>query len=228
VRLRRLAILALRGANTHVAVFCLPSVSSFDQVLLNWPSSASATIVSTGLMTGLLRAFYVDGAAVFSSLSLRGNESAAYSLTFTLTGTDLFGTGVDSMSLEQSVTVQACELGERFDALTLACACAEGYGLVVADSTCRVCGLDEGVCARICGGFVRVATDLRSFVSPRSGAAEWRILHILPRAEHARQHQHMRVHGRLLWHVGRHNWRVHGGARRSGMLTQVTRGRLPN
>jgi hypothetical protein len=70
---------------------------------------------------------------------MRGAESQSYDLLFTVTGPELFGNGVDSRSMSRAVDVQACEPGETFDDKRLECACADGFGLVVADNTCRTC-----------------------------------------------------------------------------------------
>jgi hypothetical protein len=54
-----------------------------------------------------------------------------------------FGNDINSKSQSHSVGVQACEQGEAFDTTELVCTCAEGFGLVLADSTCRLCTADE-------------------------------------------------------------------------------------
>jgi hypothetical protein len=96
-------------------------------------------------VTGSLRTFYANGAAVFSGLTLSGAESASYELTFTLDGLDLFGNDIDAHSRAASVRVQQCEPGESFDSERLVCICAVGFGLVVETNTCRNCTDNEVV-----------------------------------------------------------------------------------
>jgi hypothetical protein len=48
-----------------------------------------AQIATTAMVSGSLRAFYQHSAAVFSSITLKGNETASYDLDITLTGPDL-------------------------------------------------------------------------------------------------------------------------------------------
>jgi hypothetical protein len=122
----------------------LTLLDGFGQALSEWESTV-ATIASDAMLVGSLRAFYGEGAAVFPSLVLKGNQSATYTLEFTVTGPELFGTGDDSRTATANVSVQACELGERFDVVDMDCECAEGYGLVLSDHTCRTCAADEVV-----------------------------------------------------------------------------------
>jgi hypothetical protein len=117
----------------------------FDQQVMDWIDTVVAVIDSSALLTGALRTFYVDGQASFTGLSMRGNASTSYDLLFTLTGSDLFGNDINSKQLAQSVEVKTCELGEMFDDVQLECRCAEGFGLVLADYTCRTCTAEEVV-----------------------------------------------------------------------------------
>jgi hypothetical protein len=113
----------------------------FGQLLNEWPNLV-VTISTTALVSGSLRTFYTAGSAVFSSLSLKGNESASYELLFTVSGPNLFGNNVEERQVTKTVTVQACDEGETFDDFTMDCACAVGYGLIVTDHTCRACTAD--------------------------------------------------------------------------------------
>ena len=116
----------------------------FNQLLKDWDNLV-VTITTTALVSGSLRTFYAKGEAVFSSLSLKGNESQSYDLVFTLSGPNLFGNGVEQQSVPKTVTVQPCDDGETWDDFTLDCACAVGYGLIVTDHTCQACTADEVV-----------------------------------------------------------------------------------
>ncbi len=48
-----------------------------------------ATIATNATISGSMRTFYQHSAAIFSTLTLKGNEEATYYLEFTLTGPDL-------------------------------------------------------------------------------------------------------------------------------------------
>jgi hypothetical protein len=48
-----------------------------------------ATIATNANISGSTRTFYQHSAAVFTTLTLKGNELATYDLEFTLTGPDL-------------------------------------------------------------------------------------------------------------------------------------------
>ncbi len=54
-----------------------------------------------------------------------------------------FGNDINSKSLVHNVSVQACEDGEAFDTVDLVCTCADGFGLVLEDATCRLCTAEE-------------------------------------------------------------------------------------
>jgi hypothetical protein len=130
------------GAPMSVSVLL---TDGFGQLLNEWENLV-VTITTDALLSGSsLRVFYADGAAVFPSLSLKGNESTAYELMFTMSGPDLFGNDVEERSMPLLVTVQPCEPGERFDADAMDCACATGWGLVTTDHTCRKCADHEVV-----------------------------------------------------------------------------------
>ncbi len=116
----------------------------FGQLVNEWEDLV-VTITTDALLSGSLRTFYSKGAAVFPSLSLKGNESVSYELQFTVLGPNLFGNDVAERTTPLMVLVQPCEEGERFDADNMDCACANRYGLVAADHTCRLCGTDEVV-----------------------------------------------------------------------------------
>jgi hypothetical protein len=47
--------------------------------------------------------------------------------------------------VSQNVSVLECLPEEAFDPVRLECACADGYGLVLSDNTCRTCTADEVV-----------------------------------------------------------------------------------
>jgi hypothetical protein len=111
---------------------------------MNWIDTF-ASIETDAQLGGSLRTFYKDGAATFTSLTLRGDEGVTYDLRFTLTGTDLFGNDINTESASQAVGIQQCEPGESFDTRIRECKCAVGFGLVVADNTCRTCEADEVV-----------------------------------------------------------------------------------
>ena len=55
------------------------------------------------------------------------------------------GNDINEKSLSANLTVQPCEPGETFDLVRLECACADGFGLVIEDNTCRTCTADEVV-----------------------------------------------------------------------------------
>jgi hypothetical protein len=110
---------------------------------MEWIDTVVAVIDSSALLTGALRTFYVDGQASFTGLSMRGNASTSYVLQFTLTGPNLFGNDINSKSLALSVAVQTCEPWETFDDVQLECLCADGFGLVLSDYTCRSCTAEE-------------------------------------------------------------------------------------
>ena len=116
----------------------------FGQRLVNWDSLV-ATIETDAHLTGSLRSFYSDSAAVFSGLALYGAENTTYTLTFTMTGPDLYGNDITTGSENRTVQVQACQPGETFNNVTLACQCATAYGLVLSDHTCRLCAANEVV-----------------------------------------------------------------------------------
>lgn len=116
----------------------------FAQKVRDWRDT-SATIETDASITGLLRTFYAKGAATFSGLTLKGAEGATYTLTLTVSGPDLFGSGDNSRSVTRSVSVQPCEPDEAFDAVLELCACATGFGLVVESSTCERCTNDSVV-----------------------------------------------------------------------------------
>jgi hypothetical protein len=117
----------------------------FQQLLAEWDNLVVTISTTDALVSGSLRTFYTNGEAVFSSLALKGNESASYSLVFTLSGPNLFGNGVEEQQVVKTVTVQACDEGETWDDFTLDCACAVGYGLIVTDHTCQACTANEVV-----------------------------------------------------------------------------------
>ena len=116
----------------------------FGALLVNWDGLV-ATIETEAQLVGTVRTFYLDGAATFDKLALFGAESTAYNLTFVMDGPDLFGNDVTSGSVTQTVTVLPCEVGETFNNETFECDCAAGFGLVVADHTCRQCAGNEVV-----------------------------------------------------------------------------------
>jgi hypothetical protein len=110
----------------------------FNQTVENWVDT-TATIDSAALISGSLRSFYVDGMAAFRGLTLKGSEGVSYDLQFTVAGPDLYGNDVNAKTLTASVMVVPCEQGESFDTTRLECQCAVGYGLVLADNSCRAC-----------------------------------------------------------------------------------------
>ena len=116
----------------------------FGARLKDWDGLV-ATIETDANLTGSVRTFYISGAANFNGLALLGVEGTSYDLTFVMDGPDLFGNDVTTGSITRSVTVLPCEPGERFNNATLECECAVGWGLVVADHTCRQCALSEVV-----------------------------------------------------------------------------------
>ena len=123
------------------------SVSLYDgfmQLINDW-DTLLVTITTDALLVGSTRTFYASGAAVFSSLSLKGNENTSYTLTFTVNGANLFGNDENERTATATVAVQACQPGERFDFDAMDCACATGWGLVVDDHSCRQCTADEVV-----------------------------------------------------------------------------------
>ena len=122
----------------------LTLIDGFGQQLKSW-ADTTAVITTTAALSGSLRTFFANGAAVFSGLTLRGDELATYTLTFTITGPDLFGNGITSKSASANVTIQACSVGETFDKTALACTCATGYGLVVETGNCEACTANQVV-----------------------------------------------------------------------------------
>jgi hypothetical protein len=133
-----------RAPAAHSSAAAAAARRSFDQALKEWPDT-TATLETTASMTGSMRSFFANGKADFPGLTLKGAMLASCELTLTVTGPQLFGSGVDSMSVTANVTIQACELGETFDAAVLACTCATGYGLVVETGACVRCGADQVV-----------------------------------------------------------------------------------
>ena len=68
-------------------------------------------------------------AADFPGLSLKGAQNATFTLNFTLTGPQLFGSGFpDSRVVSRDVRIAMCEAVETFDAVTQLCGCASGFG----------------------------------------------------------------------------------------------------
>jgi hypothetical protein len=55
----------------------------FGQTVKGWPDTI-ATIDTPANISGSLRVFYAEGAAVFKELALRGSENMTYQLDFTL------------------------------------------------------------------------------------------------------------------------------------------------
>lgn len=119
-------------------------VDGFGSLLQEWPNCV-VEITTDALLTGSLRSFYTGGAAVYNSLVLRGMEGVSYNLTFTISAPDLFGNDVTTRVIVVPVAVQLCEPAETFNVAALDCACAVGYGLVVADHSCRTCTHEEVV-----------------------------------------------------------------------------------
>jgi hypothetical protein len=118
----------------------------FNTTVQDWIDT-TATINSSALLSGSLRTFYANGVAAFRGLTLKGDEGVSYDLEFTVAGPDLYGNDVNARTLVQAVRVVPCEQGETFDAVRLECQCADGFGLVLADNSCRAC-TDNG--ARAC------------------------------------------------------------------------------
>jgi hypothetical protein len=116
----------------------------FNQTVGDWRDT-TATIETGAALTGSVRAFYANGAAAFSGLVLKGAQNASYELHFTLLGPELFGTGVDTKSIAQNVTVQPCEAQESFDPELRICECASGFGLKPDTGACVFCAADEVV-----------------------------------------------------------------------------------
>jgi hypothetical protein len=119
-------------------------VDGFYQVIGTWRDTV-VTIDTAAALAGSLRSFYAHGAAPFPGLSLKGDEGANYSLTFTLSGPELFGSDDDTRRVTRNITVQRCEPEERFDAVMQQCACASGFGLAPDTGACVRCAADEVV-----------------------------------------------------------------------------------
>jgi hypothetical protein len=62
--------------------------SRFGQNVTDWLDTV-ATIDTDALIGGTLRTFYLSGAAVFTTLTIKGNASETYDMLITLTGPDL-------------------------------------------------------------------------------------------------------------------------------------------
>jgi hypothetical protein len=119
-------------------------VDGFNQTVKDW-SDTTATIETAAALTGSVRAFYAHGAAAFAGLVLKGAEGASYELQFTLQGPELFGTGIDSQSITQNVSIQPCEVQESFHPELQICECASGFGLEPDTHACVFCAADEVV-----------------------------------------------------------------------------------
>jgi hypothetical protein len=95
----------------------------YGQLLNEWDDLV-VTITTDALLSGLTRVFYASGAAVFSSLTLKGIEGTSYALEVTVVGPDVFGNDEVQRSTTLTISVQPCEVGETFNEDGMDCACA--------------------------------------------------------------------------------------------------------
>jgi hypothetical protein len=128
----------------HINIAAPPSVRSgaplpivvtltdgFDQLLNEW-ADLVVTITTDALLSGSTRTFYTAGAAVFSSLSLKGAEATSYTLEVPVYGPDVFGNDEVQRSAPLAITVRPCEVGETFNQDAMDCACAGAWHVLCA------------------------------------------------------------------------------------------------
>jgi hypothetical protein len=124
------------GASLGLAVTLF---DAFDQAVDSWPG-VTATLISSdaSALSGPALVGYADGAAVFSTTTIRGPVASAYVLTATVASTSL-SAAVTGGSGNASVTIAPCLSNEVFQASSSLCVCEAGYAPDASTLLCTAC-----------------------------------------------------------------------------------------